>query len=205
MRDDDEKRLSLSDTPYDVASVDDIQNEDGGILKLPRVNALRRALAVLLVGIVAGCYLQAHAPMFSATSAFHPHCPSPPRKHADLYYGKTLAPANYTVVKGFFRQDEDDFDGEGYDLLKDGFGLLDKSAARWFKFAGYVCGGASPSLAFRLVSYAPQGDLEPQRQGGRAHYLQGHLPRAPRGGIPQRRGGAVRHARVELPLEHVDR
>jgi hypothetical protein len=48
--------------------------------------------------------------------------------------GKTLAPANYTVVRGLFRQDEPDFDGNGYDLLKDGFGLLDKSPDRWPNF-----------------------------------------------------------------------
>jgi hypothetical protein len=57
------------------------------------------------------------------------------------FFGKTLAPSNYTVVKGIFRQDEDDFDGHGYDLLKDGFGLLDKSVDRWGNFSKLVvCG-----------------------------------------------------------------
>lgn len=64
----------------------------------------------------------------STTSA--PSTPPSPQGQA-----KTLAPSNYTVVRGIFRQDEDGFDGRDYDLLKDGFGLLDKSAGRWHNFS----------------------------------------------------------------------
>lgn len=52
----------------------------------------------------------------------------------DPYGGKTLAPSNVTVVTGLFRQDDPDLDPEGYDMLKDSFGLLDKSFDRWKKF-----------------------------------------------------------------------
>lgn len=52
----------------------------------------------------------------------------------DRYGGKTLAPSNVTVVTGLFRQDDPDLDPEGYDMLKDSFGLLDKSPQRWKKF-----------------------------------------------------------------------
>lgn len=52
----------------------------------------------------------------------------------DPYGGKTLAPSNVTVITGLFRQDDPDLKEDGYDMLKDGFGLLDKSPDRWKKF-----------------------------------------------------------------------
>lgn len=52
----------------------------------------------------------------------------------DKYHGKTLAPSNYTVVEGLFVQDDPAFNATGYDLLKDSFGLIDKSKDRWKKF-----------------------------------------------------------------------
>lgn len=56
------------------------------------------------------------------------------KKKKDKYGGKTLAPSNVTVVTGLFRQDDPELDPEGYDMLKDSFGLLDKSHNRWKKF-----------------------------------------------------------------------
>lgn len=55
-------------------------------------------------------------------------------KKKDKYGGKTLAPSNVSVVTGLFRQDDPDLDPEGYDMLKDSFGLLDKSHGRWKHF-----------------------------------------------------------------------
>ncbi|EJT52925.1 phosphoglycerate mutase family protein [Trichosporon asahii var. asahii CBS 2479] len=56
----------------------------------------------------------------------------------DKYGGKTLAPSNVTVITGLFRQDDPDLDPEGYDMLKDSFGLLDKSPDRWKKFTRHI-------------------------------------------------------------------
>lgn len=57
-----------------------------------------------------------------------------PKNGTDPFQGKTLAPSNITVVTGLFRQDDPDLDEDGYDMLKDGFGLLDKGKDRWRKF-----------------------------------------------------------------------
>lgn len=60
------------------------------------------------------------------------------RGSRDKFGGKTLAPSNYTVVPGFFIQDEPTFNSTGYDVLKDSFGLMDKSKGRWKTFTKYV-------------------------------------------------------------------
>lgn len=60
---------------------------------------------------------------------------------ADSYGGKTLAPANYTVVPGLFVQSDPGFNATGYDMLQDSFGLLDKSAGRWKNFTKCVSAG----------------------------------------------------------------
>ncbi|ORY29348.1 histidine phosphatase superfamily [Naematelia encephala] len=52
--------------------------------------------------------------------------------------GKTFSPTNYTVVTGLFVQDEPTFNATGYNVLTDGFGLLDKSAKRWSNFTDYI-------------------------------------------------------------------
>lgn len=57
-----------------------------------------------------------------------------PKNGSDPFHGKTLAPSNITVVTGIFRQDDPDLNEKEYDMLKDGFGLLDKSADRWKNF-----------------------------------------------------------------------
>ena len=62
---------------------------------------------------------------------------SPPKDrstNANLHYGKTLSPSNYTVIKGVFIQDSPTFNTTGYNLLNDSFGLIDKSARRWQNF-----------------------------------------------------------------------
>lgn len=59
-------------------------------------------------------------------------------RHRDPYGGKTLAPSNVTVITGLFRQDDPDLDPNGYDMLKDSFGLIDKSPDRWKKFTECV-------------------------------------------------------------------
>lgn len=48
---------------------------------------------------------------------------------------RLLTVSNYSVVAGVFRQDEPDFEPEGYDSLEDGFGLLDKGEGMWRRFA----------------------------------------------------------------------
>ncbi|KLT44325.1 phosphoglycerate mutase-like protein [Cutaneotrichosporon oleaginosum] len=60
------------------------------------------------------------------------------RNGTDPYHGKSLAPSNYTVVTGLFRQSEPDFDPEGYDMLRDSFGLLYKGADRWLRFTEHI-------------------------------------------------------------------
>lgn len=40
----------------------------------------------------------------------------------------------YTVVKGIFIQSDPEFENEGYDVLNDSFGLIDKTPERWRKF-----------------------------------------------------------------------
>lgn len=40
-------------------------------------------------------------------------------------------PTSYEVVPGIFIQDDPDFNEDGYDSLKDSFGLIDKSPNRW--------------------------------------------------------------------------
>ncbi|KAI5480842.1 hypothetical protein MNV49_006651 [Pseudohyphozyma bogoriensis] len=45
-----------------------------------------------------------------------------------------FTPTNYSVVPGFFIQDEPGFNSTGYDPLLDSFGLLDKSPDRWHNF-----------------------------------------------------------------------
>lgn len=52
----------------------------------------------------------------------------------DQYYGKILTPSNYSVVQGIFAHSEPEFKDDEYDLLKDSFGLIDKSPERWIKF-----------------------------------------------------------------------
>jgi hypothetical protein len=42
-------------------------------------------------------------------------------------------PTTYATVPGIFIQDDPDFDEDGYDSLKDSFGLIDKSEDRWTK------------------------------------------------------------------------
>lgn len=57
---------------------------------------------------------------------------------ADVYGGKTLAPANYSVVGGLFVQSDPGFNATGYDMLRDGFGLRDKSPERWSNFTRWA-------------------------------------------------------------------
>ncbi|KAK4057644.1 putative phosphoglycerate mutase pmu1 [Microbotryomycetes sp. JL221] len=48
---------------------------------------------------------------------------------------KTFVPTNYTIVPGFFVQDDPDFDATGFNLLNHSFGLKDEaSPTRWFNF-----------------------------------------------------------------------
>ena len=56
----------------------------------------------------------------------------------DKYFGKAHAPTNYTVVSGIFIQDDPSFDADGYDMLSDSFGLIDKSPDRWTKLTELV-------------------------------------------------------------------
>ena len=49
----------------------------------------------------------------------------------DKFFGKALTPTNYTVVPGIFIQDDPSFTGKNYSMLKDSFGLIDKSENRW--------------------------------------------------------------------------
>lgn len=73
----------------------------------------------------------------------------------DKYGGKTLAPSNVTAITGLFRQDDPDLDPEGYDMLKDSFGLLDKSPDRWKKFTRLVhppsSGGQALPAGLRVI------------------------------------------------------
>lgn len=48
--------------------------------------------------------------------------------------GKTFVPTNYTVVQGLFVQSDPGYKDDGYDVLGDSFGLIDKSLERWIKF-----------------------------------------------------------------------
>lgn len=52
----------------------------------------------------------------------------------DIYGGKTLAPSNFSVVHGLFRQSDPDFNGTDYDVVRDGFGLLATGKERWREF-----------------------------------------------------------------------
>jgi hypothetical protein len=56
------------------------------------------------------------------------------RPQEDMYHGKTLTPSNYTVVQGIFAHSDPAFKDDGYDILHDSFGLIDKSPERWSKF-----------------------------------------------------------------------
>lgn len=57
---------------------------------------------------------------------------------SDRYYGKKLAPSNYSIVHDIFIQDSAAFNGTGYNLLNDSFGLFDKSPGRWQSFTKSV-------------------------------------------------------------------
>jgi broad specificity phosphatase PhoE len=97
--------------------------------------------------------------------------PLAPRNGTDPYHGKALAPSNYTVVRGLFRQTEPDFDPEGYDMLADSFGLLDKGAHRWRRFTEHITHlnkHADKSTTYKVIYIARHG--EGYHNVAEAHY-----------------------------------
>ncbi|ORY73408.1 histidine phosphatase superfamily [Leucosporidium creatinivorum] len=52
--------------------------------------------------------------------------------------GKVFTPTNYTVVRGFFLQDEPSFNSTTFDLLHSSFGLLSNSTSRWHSFRSSI-------------------------------------------------------------------
>lgn len=93
-----------------------------------------RRILILVMGLFALAAFLLLAPYGTAVPSYVPGSIFKPKNGSDPFHGKTLAPSNVSVVTGLFRQDDPDLDEEGYDMLKDGFGLLDKSADRWRKF-----------------------------------------------------------------------
>ncbi|WOO86054.1 putative phosphoglycerate mutase [Vanrija pseudolonga] len=79
----------------------------------------------------------------------------------DKFHGKTLAPNNYTVVDGLFVQDDPAFNATGYDLLKDSFGLIDKSKDRWKKFTKHITDlnkNADAYTTYKVIYIARHGE-----------------------------------------------
>lgn len=72
----------------------------------------------------------------------------------DGYHGKTLTVSNYTVVQGIFAHSDPEFKDEGYDLLNDSFGLIDKSPERWVNFERFA------AARLRVVGTHVANDLQ---------------------------------------------
>lgn len=75
-------------------------------------------------------------------------------------HGKVFTPTAYSVVENFFIQDSPDFNGTGYDLTKDGFGILDKTPERWINFHQEIArlnAGAEEFTTYKVLYAARHG------------------------------------------------